>query len=391
MRVAYMDAFAGASGDMVVGALIHLGAPLAALEEELGKLAIGGYRLGARRERVCGLAATRFAVELTATTGRHGRAFPQVRDLVARSGLSPLVRERALAVLARLGEAEARAHGTSLEEVHLHEVGALDSIIDIVATAAALNHLGVEAIYASALPLGSGLTRGAHGPLPVPAPAVVELLKGRRVRLEDGAGEMVTPTGAAIIAALAEPGPPPELAITGVGYGVGTRSWPDRPNLLRVLIGEPVAEPGLEEVVVIEAQVDDMNPELYTHVVERLLAAGALDVTLSPLEMKKGRPGTLLRVLAPPAKRERLAGIVFTETTTIGLRWSRWQRLVLPREERRVETAYGTVAIKVVRTPDGREHGAPEYEDCRRIALARGVPLRVVYEAALAAFLRHAG
>jgi len=226
--------------------------------------------------------------------------------------------------------------------------------------------------------------RAAHGPLPVPAPAVVELLAGRPVRPEDGAAELVTPTGAAIVAALARPEPVPEMRITAVGYGAGERTLADRPNLLRILVGEPVVAAGTDDVVVLETTIDDMSPQLYEHVLDRLFAAGARDAFLVPVVMKKSRPATMLRVLAAPADRERLAGIVLAETSSIGLRWTTWHRVVLPREERIVETSYGAVRVKLARAPDGTVNVAPEFDDCRRLATERGVALKVVHQAALA-------
>jgi uncharacterized protein (TIGR00299 family) protein len=232
------------------------------------------------------------------------------------------------------------------------------------------------------------MIRAAHGPLPVPGPAVVSLLAGRAVRFEDGGAELVTPTGAALVAALTEAGPVPPLRIEAVGYGAGTRELADRPNLLRLVLGTAVVEIGRDDVIVLEATIDDMSPELYEHVIERLLAAGAKDVFLTPVVMKKSRPGVTLSVLAAPADRERLAGLVFAETSTIGLRWTPWTRLVLPRESRRVETEYGTVSVKLATAPDGTVNVAPELDDCRRVAAARGVPLKVVHQAAVAAVVR---
>ena len=249
-------------------------------------------------------------------------------------------------------------------------------------------HLGVDAIYAAPLPLGSGRIHAAHGPLPVPAPAVTELLRGRAVRFEDGAAELVTPTGAAIVAALARPEPVPEMRIDAVGWGAGSRELADRPNLLRIVVGEPVAAVASEDVAVLETTIDDLSPQVYEHVIERLLAAGARDAFLVPVVMKKSRPGTMLRVLADPVARERLAGIVFAETSTIGLRWTTWHRMVLARTERIVETPYGAVRVKIAHAPYGTPNVAPEFEDCRRLARERGVALKLVHQAALAAALR---
>ncbi len=396
MRIAYLDAFSGISGDMTVGALVDLGLPLAALREAIATLGLGGVEVSSERIERSGIVATKFHVRLhgehpehSPHAHRHGhRAWAEIRDLLARSALAAAVKERALATFARLAEAEGQVHGVPPEAVQFHEVGALDAIVDVVGTALGLVHLGVEAVYAGPLPLGQGRVRSAHGPLPVPAPAVALLLAGRPVRLEDGEAEMVTPTGAALVAALARPEAAPELRIEAVGYGAGERELADRPNLLRVLLGEPVVAAGTDQVVVLETTIDDMSPQLYEHVLERLLAAGARDAFLVPVVMKKSRPATMLRVLAAPADRDRLAGIVFAETSSIGLRWSTWNRLVLPREERTVETPYGPVRVKVARAPDGTVNVAPEFEDCKRLAVERGVALKLVHQAALAAALR---
>ena len=392
MRIAYLDAFSGVSGDMTVGALLDLGLPLAALREAIAALALPGVEVAVERVARSGIAAAKFHVRCPdqgppAHDHVH-RAWAEIRDLLAGSRLAAPVKERALAVFARLAEAEGRVHGVPADAVEFHEVGALDAIVDVVGAALGFVHLGVEAVYAGPLPMGQGRLRSAHGPLPVPAPAVVLLVAGRPVRLEDGAAELVTPTGAAIVAALAQREAAPEMRIEAVGYGAGDRELADRPNLLRILLGEPVVAAGADEVVVLEATIDDMSPQLYEHVLERLLAAGARDAFLVPVVMKKSRPATMLRVLAAPADRDRLAGIVFAETSTVGLRYTTWGRLVLPREERTVETPYGTVRVKIARAPDGTVNVAPEFEDCRRLATERGVALKLVHQAAMAAALR---
>jgi len=320
--------------------------------------------------------------------GHPHRPYADIRALLGESGLVAPVKAAALAIFQRLADAEGRVHGVSADAVEFHEVGALDAIVDVVGAALGFVHLGIEAAYVSPLPMGQGQVHTAHGPLPVPVPAVVELLRGFPVRPGDGTAEMVTPTGAAIVAALARPGPAPDLRVDAVGYGGGDRTLPDRPNLLRILVGESTVAAGADDVVVLEATIDDLNPQLYEHVIERLLAAGARDAFLMPAIMKRSRPATVLRVLAEPADRERLAGIVFAETSTIGLRYTTWKRTVLAREERTVETIHGTVRVKVARAPDGTLNVAPEYEDCRRLATERGVPLKVVHQAALAAALQ---
>jgi hypothetical protein len=301
--------------------------------------------------------------------------------------LAAPVKERAAAIFARLAEAEGKVHGVDPESVEFHEVGAVDAIVDVVGAALGLVHFGIDAVYVSPLPMGQGRVTAAHGVLPVPGPAVTELVRGRPVRFEDGAAELVTPTGAAIVAALARPEPVPEMRISAVGYGAGSRTLADRPNLLRLVIGEPVVAPGTDDIVVLETNIDDLNPQVYEHVLDRLLAAGARDAFLVPVVMKKSRPGTMLRVLASPTDRERLEAIVFAETSTIGVRWTTWRRTTLAREERTVETPYGPVRVKIARAPDGTANVAPEFEDCRRIATSSGVPLKLVHQAALVAAL----
>jgi uncharacterized protein (TIGR00299 family) protein len=398
MRIAYLDAFSGVSGDMTVGALLDLGVPLDAVRDAIATLALGGVEVEAERVERNGIAAMKFHVRVhgehpDSPAGRrqdmHGhRSYRAIRALLSASRLDAAVRERALAVFARLAQAEGEAHGVAAEDVTFHEVGALDAIVDVVGAVLGFTHLGVDAIHCSALPLGRGMVSAGHGPLPVPGPAVAALVRGRSVRFEDGASELVTPTGAALVAALAAAETVPELRVEGVGYGAGDRVLADRPNLLRIVVGEAVVAAASDEVIVLEATIDDTLPELWEHVLERLLEAGAKDAFLQPVVMKKSRPGVTLGVLAAPADRDRLAGVIFAETSTIGLRWAPWRRIVLPRERRIVETEYGPVAVKVATAPDGTTNLAPEFDDCRRLARTRGVAAKVVYQAALAAARR---
>jgi uncharacterized protein (TIGR00299 family) protein len=398
MRIAFLDTFSGISGDMTVGALLDAGTPIAAVEDAVAFLALDGVAIRSERVDRSGIAATKFHVRVH---GRHPdephrqhhhhahRPYREIRDLLGASALDPVVRDRALAVFATLAAAEGRAHGVVADDVMFHEVGALDAIVDVVGAAVGFTHLGVDAIFHAPLPLGSGFVDTAHGRLPVPGPAVTELVRGRRVRPGDGSTELVTPTGAAIVAALARTDDVPEMTLDAVGYGAGDRILTDRPNLLRIAIGRAAhVAPAADDVVVLEATIDDSAPELFEHVIDRLLAAGAKDVFLVPVIMKKSRPAVMLRVLAAPADRDRLATIVFAETSTIGLRYTTWSRLVLPREEATVETPWGAVRIKIATAPDGTRNVAPEYEDCRRVALARTVPLKLVVQAAIAAALR---
>lgn len=398
MRVAYFDAFSGVSGDMTVGAMLDLGLALPALEDAVRALGLGdAVRLDARHVERLGVAATKLDVHVhgepagRAWTGAHPhgrRSWRSIRGQLESSRLDVRVRERALAIFTRLADAEAAAHGIAVEDIHFHEVGAVDAVVDVVGAALGAVELGIEAAYAGPLALGSGWIEAAHGRLPVPGPAVAALLRDRAVRWDDGDGELVTPTGAAIVAALTRPEPAPALRVERVGYGAGDRDLADRPNVLRLVLGTAAAAvAGEEAVVVLETTIDDMNPELYEHVLERLLASGARDAFLTPVVMKKSRPGTLLRVLCDPADRERLAGIVFAETSTIGLRWTTWERMVLPREIRTVETEYGPIAVKIARAPDGTMNVAPELDACRRVATERSVALKLVHQAALAAAL----
>lgn len=381
MKIAYFDAFSGISGDMTVGALLHLGVSLDALRAELAKLPLSGYRLSQAERLLSGIRATKFEVEVTEPLGE--RSFRAIARMVQESGLIPQVKETALRIFTVLAEAEGRVHGIAPEAVHFHEVGAVDSIVDIVGAAFGLYALGIEKVYASALPMGKGLVPSRHGVLPIPAPATVELLKGLQVRLEDGSAEMVTPTGAAIIAAVAQQGAVPQLQLIAVGYGAGERTLPDRPNLLRVLLGNLVETPREEQLLVLETNIDDLNPELYEHVMERLFAAGARDVFFLPIQMKKNRPGVLLWVLGEVADREKLSALIFAETSTLGIRSYPVARVALRRESKEVVTPYGSVRVKLAHAPDGRVNVAPEYEDCKRLAREKDVPLKVVYEAAL--------
>ena len=384
MKVLYFDAFAGISGDMTVGALLALGLPLDQLTHELQQLPLTGYSVSATPRHVNGINATKFDVHTTAHGHAH-RPFREIRDMIERSTLPPTVKRHALAIFTKLADAEGHVHGVEPDAVEFHEVGAIDSIVDIVGTAIGITALNIEGAYVSTLPLGSGIVQSQHGPLPVPGPATVELLRGFTTRPGDGEGELVTPTGAAIVATLATSAPVPELRVQAVGYGAGQRTLQDRPNLLRLVLAEPVAAAGHDEMVVIETNIDDYNPEFYDYVMERLFAAGARDVYLAPVQMKKNRPGVVLSVLGSDRDRERLAAIILSETSAIGVRYYPVRRLVLPRDTRTVETPYGALRLKVAVSPDGHENIAPEYDDCRRLAQEKNVPIKLVYQAALAA------
>ncbi len=416
MRTAYFDAFSGLAGDMIVGALLDCGLDIDALRGELGKLAVRGYRVRREPREKSGIQATKFVVEIDGQVpspqdhhqggaegahhhshgesppgrARHGhRPFREIRALLRDSALSPRVCELALQVFVRLAEAEGKVHGVEPDEVAFHEVGAVDSIVDIVSASWAIDALGIDDIVVGPLPLGTGIVQAAHGPLPVPGPATAELLRGFPVRLGDGEWEMVTPTGAAIVSALARPAPmPASLTVDRVGYGAGEGDFPDRPNLLRVLLGTPSVTIGVDSLLLLEANLDDLNPEIYEYVMERLFAAGARDVFFTPVHMKKNRPAVVFSVLADPARRDTLAAILFSETSTLGVRVTPVERLRVERELREVDTRYGRVRVKLGHGPDGSLNVAPEYDDCRRVAASAQVPLKVVYQEAAAAALR---
>ncbi len=380
MKTAYFDAFSGISGDMVIGALLDLGLSLDLLKAEFSKLPLAGYTLHQSERLHSGIRAIKFDVGVNAQ--QHERSFRSIADMLEASPLGRTVKTTALKIFTRLAEAEAHVHNTSVADVHFHEVGAVDSILDIVGAAIGFEALGIQAVYTSPLPMGSGFISSRHGMLPVPGPATAELVKGMSVRFEDGQSELVTPTGAAMLAALAQPRPP-LFSITRVGYGAGARALSDRPNVLRVCLGHPVAEVRHEQLLVLETNIDDLNPEWYEHVMGQLFAAGARDVFLSSVQMKKNRPGILLWVLCAPQDQGQLSDIIFNETSTLGIRSYPVDRLMLRREQKEIQTQYGPVKIKIAYQPNGQVNCAPEYEDCKRLAQEKNIALKLVYEAAL--------
>ncbi|WP_417912411.1 nickel pincer cofactor biosynthesis protein LarC [Candidatus Electronema sp. TJ] len=378
MRACHLDCFSGISGNMLLGALLAAGLPEAALRGELDKLRLPGWRLEIRPVVKSGLQAV--MVKVHADEAVRPRHFNDIKTLLEQSALEESIICRALAAFHRLAEAEAHVHGVPADEVHFHEVGAVDAMIDIVGVVIGLHHLGLSRISCSPLPMPRGWVRCSHGELPLPAPAVCELLKGVPVYGENLAQELVTPTGAALAVELAESfGPLPPMRIERTGYGAGTRERRDRrPNLLRLLIGQPQEAEEAQLIEVIETQLDDWNPEFWPHVSARLLAAGALDVMLAPVQMKKGRPGFLVRLLADPAHSVQLKELLLTETAAIGLRFHNERRLTLPRTTVELATPWGTVRGKKVELPDGTCRIKPEYEDCARLAKEHNVPVQRV-------------
>jgi pyridinium-3,5-bisthiocarboxylic acid mononucleotide nickel chelatase len=399
MRTLYFDCFAGISGDMTLGALVAAGVDARELLERLALLDVPGYEVEFETVDRSGISATRAVVRLTREE-KHHRHLKDIEKIIGGSRLGDSVKERALKIFGRLAEAEARVHNVPVERIHFHEVGAVDAIVDVVGACIGFELLGVERFVSSALHVGSGTVEMAHGRFPVPPPAVAELLRGTPVYSTDVTGELVTPTGAAIVATVCEGfGAMPLMRVEATGYGAGTREYKNFPNVLRLLVGEAESAaiaPGEgteadEELLMIETNVDDVSPQVLGHLLELALARGALDCYFTPVQMKKNRPGVLVSILCRPSEREALAGLLFEETPTLGVRTHAVKRRALEREAVTVETEFGTIAVKVARRA-GRVLGAtPEFEECRAAALAHGVPLRDVQEAARAAFRRARG
>ena len=396
MKIAYFDCFSGVSGDMTLGALLACGVNEADFRERLGALNVPGYALEIRRVTREGITATDVDVRLREGDQGHGRHLSDIAGILEASPLPPRVRQNALAVFTRLADAEAKIHGTSRDQIHFHEVGAVDAIVDIVGACLLLDMLGVERLVTSSLPCGYGTITCRHGIMPVPAPATMELLQGFPVHSVDIRGELVTPTGAALLATLSDPlaaGRMPAMRVFASGFGAGKKQFkPDMPNLLRVILGETEEERAEEAngedktpqtVAVLETNLDDQNPEGFDLLMERAFAAGALDVFFAPIGMKKNRPATLLTVLCPPDKADALAALLFRETGTFGIRVREQRRYTLARSWRTAQTEFGDIRLKAGAWQGQEVTAAPEYDDCKRAAQAHAVPLRRVYEAAL--------
>ena len=425
MTVLYFDCFSGAAGDMILGALLDIGLPLDDLRRAFGSLAVDPGAVWTERVMRAGVSATKLHVRGEdpklahadvhdhashaphrygadephrhephgphlhgPAHGRAHRTIAEIGRLIDGSALSAAGKLRAKELFDTLAEAEADIHATSIEKVYLHEVGALDSIIDIVGTVYALEALDVDRIVASPLNVGGGSIQTAHGLYPVPAPATTRLLKGAPIYSGPQEAELVTPTGALLVAAYASSfGGVPPMRLQRVGYGAGSRDFHDTPNVLRVMFGESDATAPAHRVVVIEADIDDMNPQIFGTLMDRLLAEGALDVFYTPIQMKKNRPGTLLSVVAPPGARDRLTSTVFRETTTIGVRHREMERECLDRETVTITTPFGPVGVKIARRNGEVMNASPEFDDCARVATASGRPLKDVQAAAMKAYL----
>jgi pyridinium-3,5-bisthiocarboxylic acid mononucleotide nickel chelatase len=446
MRIAYIECFSGISGDMFLGALVDAGVPADLLRDTVRALNLGAELQVAKVDR-CGITSTKVDVVINGEPDRpreaaqpahhvhshehghshghehahpdgtththshahddehhqdhphaeapaHGRHLSEIKEIIAASTISAKAKQTATAIFGALGQAEAKIHNVPVETIHFHEVGAVDAIVDIMCAAVGAEALQVDRFIVSPLNVGGGTVVCAHGTFPVPAPATVELLKGAPVFSGEIQKELVTPTGAAIVKVLADAfGPMPAITIDQAGYGAGSRNFPAHANVLRITVGESAAMPEskrdlpMDGVVVLEANIDDLNPQLFGYLSEQALAAGALDVFATPVQMKKGRPGTLLTLLTEPVDAERIARIVFRETTTIGIRTRREQRYVLPRRHEAVQTQWGEVRMKIAQLNGTVSNYAPEYEDCRRIAEQHGVPLKTVMQEAIRLYL----
>ncbi len=384
-RCAYIDCFAGASGDMLLGALVDAGLPFDRLKSELSKLGLSDYTISCRTLSKHSISATK--IDVDAQEGHVHRHLSDIADILEASSLDQDIKDRALAVFTRLAEAEAQVHGTTVKSVHFHEVGAVDAIVDIVGSVIGLKLLGIERIHCSALSVGTGSTQGSHGAMPIPVPAVVALCANIPLRRTGIPKELLTPTGAALLTTLAESfGQPITFKADQVGYGAGSRDLDEIPNLLRIEIGDDVTTPGTQtdQVTVLETNIDDMNPEMFGHVSDRLWEAGAKDVYLTPVQMKKGRPGTVITVLCDSEIAHALKIILLTETTTLGVRQTTMVRTILPRKSGVVKTIYGEIKVKLAEIGD-RTRVTPEYDDCSRIAREQGISIVEVYAAALRA------
>ena len=385
MKIVYFDCPSGAAGDMIMAALVDAGAPLDALRAELAKLRLEGWRLVAREVTKGAFRATKVDVEVDRRAHHEHRSLADILRILDVSALAPAIREKAARIFTRLADAEARAHGTTREAVHFHDVGAVDAIVDVTGGVVALHLLGAEAVYVSALPLGGGLADGPHGKIPVPGPGTAELLRGFPVVDTGVRAELVTPTGAAILTTLAaSAGRMPAMTVLAVGYGAGTMDLPGTPNVLRCFVGETAEAGGDETVLQVETTIDDMSPQLYEPLVERLFEAGALDVFLTPVVMKRGRPGVVVTALAPHDRLDAVSRGLFEESPTIGVRWSEWRRTRLEREMVTLPTAYGAIPFKVSRLGGRVVTVTPEFVEVLRIAREKSLPVREVLDQARA-------
>jgi pyridinium-3,5-bisthiocarboxylic acid mononucleotide nickel chelatase len=388
MTLAYFDCFSGISGDMILGALVDAGVSIDDLRAELAKLNLPGYTLKVEKVKRSGIAATKVHVVVD-HEDQKSRHLADILNILEDSALSPTAKEKSSRIFKRLADAEAKVHGTTADKIHFHEVGAVDSIVDNVGAVIGLELLGITKVMASAINVGSGMVKTAHGMLPIPAPATSELLTGIPFYQSSTQFELTTPTGAVIISTLCSSfGPLPSMKVNRIAYGAGDKDFPGQPNVLRIMIGEPVAVYDEDTSIVIETNIDDMNPQVYDYLIDRLMLQGAHDVYLTPIIMKKGRPAILLSVLTDQAKTDVVLDTIFRETTGIGVRIQEVGRKKLAREIREVETVYGKIRIKISKQGDEVLTITPEYEDCRKIAEEKQIPLKKVMEESKALFSR---
>lgn len=386
MKIAYFDCFSGASGDMILGSLLDAGLSLDILKQEIAKLGLSHYEISMEKVVKKGIGGTQAMIDINQDHHHHHhRHLSHIKDIINNSELSDIVKEKSTAIFQRLAQAEAKVHQSDVEHVHFHEVGAMDAIIDVVGAVIGFNALGIEKIYCSPLHVGSGTIECAHGVLPVPAPATAELVKGRPVYSTGVEGELLTPTGAAILTTLSsEFGSMPSMSVKSIGYGAGT-SEPAIPNLLRVVIGDSreqdeTMDYETEQAAVIETNIDDMTPQIYDYLIAKMLEMGAMDVFLTCVQMKKNRPGTLLTLVCSPDKVGIFSDFLLRETTTIGLRWRLENRIKAHRRIETLETMYGPVKIKKAESREEIINISPEYDDCKQISLEKNIPLKTVIE-----------
>jgi uncharacterized protein (TIGR00299 family) protein len=384
VKIAYFDCPSGAAGDMILAALVDAGAPADRLVGELRKLGLAGWQLRPREVRKGAFRAIKVEVEIDAQAHTQHRHLADILGILGASALPEGIKERAGRIFTRLAQAEARVHGTTPEQVHFHDVGAVDAIIDVTGAVIALDLLGIEAVHVSALPVGGGWVGGPHGRIPVPAPGTAELLRGFPVVDPGIAAELVTPTGAAILTSLATgSGRMPAMTVAAIGYGAGTKDL-EIPNVLRCFVGESTSGTGVETISQVETTIDDMSPQLYEPMMDRLFAAGALDVFLTPVVMKRSRPGVVVTALCRPDGVEAICRVLFDESTTIGVRWTEWQRARLDREMVVLNTSYGAISCKVSRLAGRIVTVTPEFNEVARIAREKSLPVREVLEQARA-------
>ncbi|MCP4112227.1 MAG: nickel pincer cofactor biosynthesis protein LarC [Desulfobacteraceae bacterium] len=382
MKIAYFDCFAGASGDMILGALIDAGLDIEQLKTELAKLHLDNYDIQVKNVIKKGIGGTKASVTVD-EHDHHHRHLSHIREIIEKSGLDESVKQKSIQIFTRLAQAEAKVHRTSAENIHFHEVGAVDAIIDVVGGVAGIAALGIEKVFCSSLHVGTGTVECAHGILPVPAPATAELVKGKPVYSSGIRGELLTPTGAAILTALSSDfGPMPAMTIEKTGYGAGTSEL-DIPNLLRVSVGEAndsLQDYETDQVAVIETNIDDMNPQIYDYIIQKALDMGALDIFLVPAQMKKNRPGTLVTVICQPDMAGKFSDFLIRETSTIGLRQRKENRIKARRKIKNISTKYGTISFKMAEVGNTVVNAVPEYEDCKRAATDNNIPLKTVME-----------